>query len=364
MKANEEEEQTEKLLESNMEILGETQKRTHTKLGKRIRKSISELSTEIISTYKSIKSIFDTKEPSENEVCLIMFFNKNERFLSLYKPLIDIFCSDLLKPKFELSKMNFGANKKKFENTNYMNYQGFNFILKEILSEINKSNENLIDEVLNKYIELKKEKNLLLINDEENNDNNFFYFEDFIFIFCSFIRYFTGFKIKLEISNDKQQNIILFIYGEEDKYESIAEFFGFELQLKPYALKYEDYMNKLNKTTNYKKLFKKEKKEEKIELTENLLINKDSEGNYITNHSTDLQFKDLNINNKLGFPPYMPFELNKKEKYLIELEKKLKMSTTSTWFSNSRLKSSENSELNNNNIILNPNLNSNTIIKL
>ena len=52
-------------------------------------------------------------------------------------------------------------------------------------------------------------------------------------------------------------------------------------------------------------------------------------------------------------------ELNEKEKYLIELEKKLKMSTTSTWFSNSRLKSSENSELNNNNIILNPNLNSN-----
>jgi hypothetical protein len=83
-----------------------------------------------------------------------MFFNKNERFLSLYKPLIDIFCSDLLKPKYELSKMNFGANKKKFENTNYMNYQGFNFILKEILSEINKSNENLIDEVMDKYIQL------------------------------------------------------------------------------------------------------------------------------------------------------------------------------------------------------------------
>ena len=121
MEANEEDEPTEKLFESNMEILRETQKRTHTKLGKRIRKSISELSTEIISTFKSIKSIFDTKEPKENEVCLIMFFNKNERFLSLYKPLMDIFCSDLIKPKFELSKINFGANKKKFENTAYHN---------------------------------------------------------------------------------------------------------------------------------------------------------------------------------------------------------------------------------------------------
>ena len=316
MKANEEEEQNEKLLESNMEILIETQKRTHTKLGKRIRKSISELSSEILSTFKSIKSIFDTKEPIENEVCLIMFFNKNERFLSLYKPLIDIFCSDLLKPNTELSKINLTGNQKKFENNDYMNYEAFNFILKEILSEINKSNENLIDEVMDKYIQLKKEKNLLLYNEEQNNENDLFYFEDFIFIFCSIIRYFTGFKIKLEISNDKQQNIILFIYGEEDKYESIAEFFGFELQLKPYALKYEDYINKQNKSNNYKKLFKKEKKQEEIELEENLIINKDiSEGNYIKNPNTDLQFKQLNINNKLGFPPYMPFELNKKEKF-------------------------------------------------
>ena len=316
MKANEEEEQNEKLLESNMEILRETQKRTHTKLGKRIRKSISELSSEILSTFKSIKSIFDTKEPIENEVCLIMFFNKNERFLSLYKPLIDIFCSDLLKPNTELSKINLTGNHKKFENNDYMNYEAFNFILKEILSEINKSNENLIDEVMDKYIQLKKEKNLLLYNEEQNNENDLFYFEDFIFIFCSIIHYFTGFKIKLEISNDKQQNIILFIYGEEDKYESIAEFFGFELQLKPYALKYEDYINKQNKSNNYKKLFKKEKKQEEIELEENLIINKDiSEGNYIKNPNTDLQFKQLNINNKLGFPPYMPFELNKKEKF-------------------------------------------------
>ena len=316
MKANEEEEQNEKLLESNMEILRETQKRTHTKLGKRIRKSISELSSEILSTFKSIKSIFDTKEPIENEVCLIMFFNKNERFLSLYKPLIDIFCSDLLKPNTELSKINLTGNQKKFENNDYMNYEAFNFILKEILSEINKSNENLIDEVMDKYIQLKKEKNLLLYNEEQNNENDLFYFEDFIFIFCSIIHYFTGFKIKLEISNDKQQNIILFIYGEEDKYESIAEFFGFELQLKPYALKYEDYINKQNKSNNYKKLFKKEKKQEEIELEENLIINKDiSEGNYIKNPNTDLQFKQLNINNKLGFPPYMPFELNKKEKF-------------------------------------------------
>ena len=63
--------------ESNLNILRGTMKRAHTKLFKRIRKSISELSTEILTSYKSIKSIFDTPEPPENEVCLIMFFSKN-----------------------------------------------------------------------------------------------------------------------------------------------------------------------------------------------------------------------------------------------------------------------------------------------
>ena len=311
------EELYENLAKSNMELLRKTTKRMHTKLGKKVEKSVSELSMEILSTFKSIKSIFDTKEPQENEVCLIMFFNKNERFISLYKPLIDIFCSDLIKPKTELSKINLnGSKNKKGEENDYMDFDGFNFILKEILEEINKSNENLIDTVLDKYIELKPEKNFLLNNNETNNDNSIFYFEDFIFIFCSFIRYFTGFKIKLEISNDKDENIILFIYGEEDKYESIAEFFGFELQLKPYALKYEDYINRQNKSITLQKLTKKNQKQEKIELEENLIINKDIiESNYIKNPNTDLQFKDLDINNKLGFPPYIPFELNKKEKF-------------------------------------------------
>ena len=43
---------SENLTESNMEILRKTQKRTHTKLGRRLMKSISELSIEILSSFK------------------------------------------------------------------------------------------------------------------------------------------------------------------------------------------------------------------------------------------------------------------------------------------------------------------------
>ena len=71
-----------KIEESNLKILSEPLKKTHSKTDKKIKKkSINEISKEILLVYKSgIKSIFDTPEPKENEVCLIMIFNKNDRF--------------------------------------------------------------------------------------------------------------------------------------------------------------------------------------------------------------------------------------------------------------------------------------------
>ena len=53
----------------------------------------------------NIKSIFNAPEPNENEVYLIMIFNKNNKFSKLYKPLIDIFDSGLIKPEYISTKM-------------------------------------------------------------------------------------------------------------------------------------------------------------------------------------------------------------------------------------------------------------------
>ena len=137
--------------ESNLKILREPQKRSHIKLERKKHKSINEITKEILSIYKyGIRSIFDTPEPKENEVCLIMVFNKNERFLKLYKPIMDIFGSALIRPEFELSRINLNgiSNNKKGKEYEGISFEDFSFILKEILSEINKSNENLIDLVL------------------------------------------------------------------------------------------------------------------------------------------------------------------------------------------------------------------------
>ena len=89
--------------------------------------------------------------------------------------------------------------------------------------------------------------------------------------------------------------------------------------------------------------------EEKLKKKEIELNNKEKELN-----DREIKINDLEKNYILK-----ESELNEKEKYLIDLEKKLRMSS-STWFSNSRFKSSENSEFNNN-IILNQNLNSNEL---
>ena len=308
-------------IEAHLRNRRESQKRPHMKLDRKNKKTNEEISKEILLIYKNgIKSIFDTPEPKENEVCLIMIFKKNDRFSKLYKPIIDIFGSDLIKPEFELSKINLNGIPKNKKGKEYegTNPKDFSDILKEILSKINKLYENLIDLVIKNYNEIKKEKNLLLLNDIQR-DNNLFYYEDFIFIFCSFIHYFTRLKIKIELSNDKSEDIFLFVYGDDEQYELIAEFYGFELQLKPYALKYEDYMNKQNSAKNYRSILSKGNKNEKqedvkIELKENLIRDNDI-NNYVKNKFTDLQFKELDISYKLGFPPYLPFEINKKEKF-------------------------------------------------
>ena len=323
------------LEESNLKFLRDTQKRSHTKLERKKQKSINELTKEILSVYKNgIRDIFDTPEPKESEVCLIMIFKKNERFLNLYKPIMNIFGSALIKPEFELSNFNsnYFSKNKNVEEQAGASIEEFIFILKETLSEINKSNENLIEVVINNYPVIKKEKNLLLKNDIQKDDTVFFY-EDFIFIFCSFIHYFTGLKLKMELSGDKFDDLFLFIYGDEDKYELIAEFFGFELQLKPYALKYEDYTNNQVRAKNFQSILTKEtdsnndinsndedKNETpmgnkvKLDLEENLILNNKE---YEKNKLTDLQFKELDISDKLGFPPYLPFDLSKKEKFRI-----------------------------------------------
>ena len=97
---------------------------------------------------------------------------------------------------------------------------------------------------------------------------------------------------------------------------------------------------------------------ETIKILEEKLKNKEMELNLREKNLNEREIKlnEIEKNNSLK-----ENELNEKEKNLIELEKRLKISNSTTWYSNnSRLKSSGNSEINNNyNSNMSPGLNYN-----
>ena len=221
--------------------------------------SLTSIAQKIISLYpKGIYSIFDTPEPKENEVFLTLIFNSNDRFYNKYYPKIKkistimdsgISLNDLQEDSENSILINNNNNQdKKKDNINILNdlnesinslYADSNYyklnptqneiynriednnifraLLKEVLSEVQKSNELLLETVLNKFAEYKskqlKEKypdyfekctKLYVSSNPDNTNSTYlqyyeFHYEDFLLIFCSLIRYFTCLNIKLEI---------------------------------------------------------------------------------------------------------------------------------------------------------------------
>ena len=107
------------------------------------------------------------------------------------------------------------------------------------------------------------------------------------------------------------------------------------------------------------------KEEEVNELFKNVIIYKEKLKNKeieLDRREKELDDREKKLDEMEKNNLFKENELNEKEKNLVELEKKLKMST-STWFSNSRLKSSGNSDSSNNFIVnsgtISPNLNCN-----
>ena len=85
--------------------------------------------------------------------------------------------------------------------------------------------------------------------EEDNNGKidksllNYYYelsFEDFILIFSCLVHYYTGLEVKLELREKNSNDVCLLLFCDEEIYEKLADFFGYELQLKPYALNYKE----------------------------------------------------------------------------------------------------------------------------
>ena len=219
-------------------------------------------------------------------------------------------------------------NVKKENNSDFksMNNHTIDLIkfMMNLFNKIDLVNENLFRKILKKYSITVSEKlkqsnpeyfeqgiNFLQSLESYKGKNPEFYFEltfeDFLLIFCSIINYYTNLDIKLKFENITN-GIDILIYGDEEKYSFLAEKLQYELQLKPYAYKYE-LCRKLkgNKKINESNLISNSQNSINIEE----LINKDKDEFFYDN----IQFENLNLNSSISFPPYIIYNSEHEIKY-------------------------------------------------
>lgn len=182
-------------------------------------------------------------------------------------------------------------------------------IIQNVFNELRKSNQVSIDRLIRKYLEQKKNKwekcnkeyveIIEEILQEQYGDKNTKYklsFSDFVLLFCRIIHYMTEIDIKLEMRSKNSHKVMLNMFCKSNKqYKKLAKFFGYELQLKPYAWKYY----------NVQKEARIKKKDNNSNTINTIQLNK----------GESLQFQQLNEDNCLHFPPYMPFEPSKEAKF-------------------------------------------------
>ena len=158
-------------------------------------------------------------------------------------------------------------------------------------------------------------------NYEENNEKidksllKYYYelsFEDFILIFSCIINYYTGLEIKLELRNETSKEVFLSLFCNEENYEKLADFFGYELQLKPYALNYKE-SNEINNKSNKRKLSYHSYQENIGDINYSKTINI-NEISYLKLPSVIYEYQ-YNEQKFMFSPPYRKFDINKESKF-------------------------------------------------
>ena len=257
---------------------------------------------DILSQYKNgISSIFNESKLEEENYFLIIFKcpesfrlkyqnlakqNLNESInLKLYADF-----SSKQKIKEELINVEDNLNIKFGEIINK-----YIIMLNHIFEKFFGSDIILLEKLVKTYFEIKK--------------NDVFDYEDFILIFCSIIKYYSGLNISLELNNSDNY-LFIYIYGDENSYTKICKQLNYDLQLNPIAIYYEkNNSNILRKETN------------KNNLLQNIeLIDYDDKEPLLQSFNKELefenlQFEDYDLNNPIFWPPYYPYKKDKDEKF-------------------------------------------------
>ena len=198
-------------------------------------------------------------------------------------------------------------------------------LLKKSVEKMDFGSDDIFDILIEDYkkrksIQLQKENpeyykeaieylKIIYPNDEHLSYFEFF-FDDYLLILCSIIKYFNNINIRLELG-DLENNVFLIIYANEKQYENLAETFEYELQLKPYAFKYEHYRRELNKTELlYSGLLSGQHEAldyDSSDLEKNAYVNIANEG--------AIQFENLHFSQPFLWPPYLKYDKKRKNKF-------------------------------------------------
>ena len=297
-----------------------------------------------------IKSLMSSKGPQLNDTYIILVFNCPSQFyskycsendnelkklkgLNLFSGLIELDYIHLatglneeIPPEEEFNEIKQTEDiKKKFETT-----VKFKSLLRELFEHFDAIAEELIDTILEKHCQERakqlksqneafyRKMNTLYKKILQDEDAYYYYFtyEDFIIIFSRIINYYLGLDIIIQFT--EQKNIfMLSIYGSDTQIKKLAQTNEYELKLKPYAYKYQEYLNELEET-NYNEMssdkLNSNVREGLIACEENNSIEGNDVGSKIKSWKP-FSFEDLNPENVYQWPPYVEFEQDKEDKF-------------------------------------------------
>ena len=304
----------------------------------------------INSSPNSIQDLINTETPSEHVPYLIFLMRAPPSFFKKYCDRETInrlrnFVGMSFFTGYKDLIINYdinGENKYEPNNENFNSIEKENEIIKRIeltdrikktilniFEEIEEISEKIIYQIFVDYSKQKSEK-LKELNEDyyykmnqlykkiKANSNKFFYFldyEDFLLLFCKIIKYYTKLDLKISFS-DLPNAFLLSIFGDDEKLSGLAEINEYELQLKSYAIKFDE--------------FKKEKKRnKKIDLNDdinninsnsqinnNLIEKSNGNNNYVINNQwIPLKYENMDYKNVLHWPPYKKYTIKKDEKF-------------------------------------------------
>lgn len=263
--------------------------------------------SEILNQYENgINSIFETakKETEENYFLLLLkcpdsFHQKFSNMKKMNPNLLNISRSLKFYGKNSQEFSNSQSAKEKIEIKDEEKGDKYIGMISKIFDKFFGTNEYLLEGIINKYLEVKNK-----------GSKNEFDYEDFIVIFCSIIKYYTGLNIALEL-NDVENYLLIFIYGDDESYTNICKIFNYELQLKPIAIDYEkNHKNKSKEDADLRESFKDIEIIDYNEENEPLLQSFNN-----IEKKNNLQYEDYDINNPIFWPPYYPYKPEKKNKF-------------------------------------------------